>query len=232
MREWDAQRRDLIRTTRVGSDSISPGLPPPPAVVFPGPRFLQPANFRSTDATGFCADSIGLLPPGFRDAMKPPEGHLQGAALPAHLGLCWGRTQRPAVCALLPAQLEQSSTHYLSQRGSHLLCRANRELPGVWGAGGPGSRAGPGCSCQGRRGLPKRAGAGGARPAGAGASVTSPGGPPLSGAEGRPGAFLGPGGSSCIGGWREVPAANQGQAVLTVSSGRHVKAPQRSWEFK
>lgn len=49
--------------------------------------------------------------------------------------------------------------------------------------------------------------------------MTSPGGPPLSGAEGRPGAFLGPGGSSCTGGWREVPAANQGQAVLTVSSG-------------
>lgn len=59
----------------------------------------------------------------------------------------------------------------------------------------------------------------GLEPAGAGAGVTSPGGPPLSGAEGRPRAFLGPGGSSCTGGRREVPAANQGQAVLTVSSG-------------
>lgn len=61
--------------------------------------------------------------------------------------------------------------------------------------------------------------AGGAGPAGAGASVTSPSGPPLSGAKGRPGAFLGPGGSSCTSGRREVPVANQGQAVLTVSSG-------------
>lgn len=38
---------------------------------------------------------------------------------------------------------------------------------------------------------PTRAGAGGARPAGAGASVTSPGGPPLSGLRGGPESFWG-----------------------------------------
>lgn len=150
----------------------------------------------------------------------PPSPH-------THPGLCraegrreatQGRTQLPAACTagadLNPLPESEGTLSASAER--------TRGCPGLLGVAGPGSRAGQAAHAkegEGPEKPPKQAGAGGAGPAGAGASVTSPGGPPLSGAEGRPGAFLGPGGSSCTGGWREVPAANQGQAVLTVSSG-------------
>jgi hypothetical protein len=130
------------------------------------------------------------------------------------------RAPWPPKQLLAQPQLLKSVTRVQWKRFAYTGHPSNVSLQGVEQAGEPGAELAS-LPVPKKEGAPPRPPkqAGGAGPAGAGASVTSPGGPPLSGAEGRPRAFLGPGGSSCTGGRREVPAANQGQAVLTVSSG-------------
>lgn len=243
--EWDAQRgdciSDLIKATQGGSDSVLWCCPLPQLWYFHCPGLLPPTLSQHRCYWLLCGQPWAPFPRVYRWEGGHRKAICRG--LPCRPTWLYRAVlgEDPAPCSLhevactagvdlnpLP-ESEGKLLAFQSEPGAAWALESGRAREQSW----------PGGSCQGRRGPPKPpkppkwAGAGGARPAGAGASVTSPGGPPLSGAEGRPRAFLGPGGSSCIGGWREVPAANQGQAVLTVSSGgRHVKAPQRSWEFK